>query len=231
MSKGHLPLVQNDPTGSVSPPLVTNSTSPPTANLSPAAKALRGAGDRHQQRDVHLHFLLADGGRRALRPGQHGLLHRRHRRKCHRPGRPLVHPGRHAVQLRDALGLHRELLPLRPRRRLSRGQRGDGRICRQAFGFGPAVRLHPDRADQRRLRRAIYCRPLARRGLFPHFGVHLEESTVTAIQNWGAVVIACATTLYFFRQNLLGMHESSDKALKIMIATTIMALVILVWAA
>ena len=43
MSKGHLPLVQNDPTGSVSPPLVTNSTSPPTANLSPAAKAIRAA--------------------------------------------------------------------------------------------------------------------------------------------------------------------------------------------
>ena len=36
-------------------------------------------------------------------------------------------------------------------------------------------------------------------------------------------------TLYFFRQNLLGIHESSDKALKIMIATTIMGLVILIW--
>jgi amino acid transporter/nucleotide-binding universal stress UspA family protein len=36
-------------------------------------------------------------------------------------------------------------------------------------------------------------------------------------------------TLYFFRQNLLGIHESSDKALKIMIATTVMGLVILVW--
>ena len=43
MSKGHLPLVQNDPTESVSPPLVTNSTSPPTASLSPTAKALRAA--------------------------------------------------------------------------------------------------------------------------------------------------------------------------------------------
>jgi amino acid transporter/nucleotide-binding universal stress UspA family protein len=46
---------------------------------------------------------------------------------------------------------------------------------------------------------------------------------------WGAVIIACAITLYFFRQNLLGIHESSDKALKIMIATTIMAVIILVW--
>jgi amino acid transporter/nucleotide-binding universal stress UspA family protein len=49
------------------------------------------------------------------------------------------------------------------------------------------------------------------------------------IKNWGAVVIACLTTLYFFRQNILGIHESSDKALKIMIATTIMGLVILAW--
>ncbi len=49
------------------------------------------------------------------------------------------------------------------------------------------------------------------------------------IMNTGAVVIACLVTLYFFWQNLLGIHESSDKALKIMIATTVMAVVILVW--
>src|SRR5262249_38217271 len=46
---------------------------------------------------------------------------------------------------------------------------------------------------------------------------------------WRAVVIAGAVTLYFFRQNLLGIHESSDKALKIMIATTIMAAIMLTW--
>ena len=63
-----------------------------------------------------------------------------------------------------------------------------------------------------------------------YFGVHLEHSTVETLQNWGAVVIACITTLYFFRQNMLGMHESSDKALKIMVATTFMGLVILAWA-
>ncbi len=45
------------------------------------------------------------------------------------------------------------------------------------------------------------------------------------------MVIACAVTLYFFRQNLLGIHESSGKALKIMIAMTIMAGVILLWCA
>ncbi len=49
------------------------------------------------------------------------------------------------------------------------------------------------------------------------------------LRNWGAVIIACAITLYFFRQNLVGIHESSGKALKIMVATTVMAVVILVW--
>ena len=43
------------------------------------------------------------------------------------------------------------------------------------------------------------------------------------------MVLACLITLYFFRQNLLGIHESSGKALKIMVATTVMAVVILVW--
>jgi amino acid transporter/nucleotide-binding universal stress UspA family protein len=50
-----------------------------------------------------------------------------------------------------------------------------------------------------------------------------------ALGNWGSVVIACLVTLYFFRQNLLGIHESSDKALKIMVATTIMAVIMLAW--
>jgi amino acid transporter/nucleotide-binding universal stress UspA family protein len=61
--------------------------------------------------------------------------------------------------------------------------------------------------------------------------LHMTISVAQAhdIKSWGAVAIACLTTLYFFRQNILGIHESSDKALKIMIATTVMGLVILVW--
>jgi amino acid transporter/nucleotide-binding universal stress UspA family protein len=49
------------------------------------------------------------------------------------------------------------------------------------------------------------------------------------VKRWGSVLIAVLITLYFFRQNLLGIHESSDKALKIMIAMTVMAAVMLVW--
>jgi amino acid transporter/nucleotide-binding universal stress UspA family protein len=52
---------------------------------------------------------------------------------------------------------------------------------------------------------------------------------IKPIKDWGSVVLACLITLYFFRQNLLGIHESSGKALKIMAATTVMAVVILAW--
>ena len=61
-------------------------------------------------------------------------------------------------------------------------------------------------------------------------GVHISQGASDSIKQWGSVMIACAATLYFLRQNLLGIHESSGKALKIMIATTIMAVVLLTWA-
>jgi amino acid transporter len=60
-------------------------------------------------------------------------------------------------------------------------------------------------------------------------GIELPQETRDAWRNWGSVVIACACTVYFFRQNLLGIHESSEKALRIMQATTIMAVVMLSW--
>ena len=56
-----------------------------------------------------------------------------------------------------------------------------------------------------------------------------DENTRDLIKRDGSVLIACAITVYFFRQNLIGIHESSGKALKIMVATTIMAVIILVW--
>jgi amino acid transporter len=50
-----------------------------------------------------------------------------------------------------------------------------------------------------------------------------------AVIRWGSVLLAVLVTLYFFRQNLLGLHESSDKALKIMYITTAMAAIVIVW--
>src|SRR5579871_6109419 len=53
--------------------------------------------------------------------------------------------------------------------------------------------------------------------------------TGEVVMRWGAVSLAVLVTLYFFRQNLLGIHESSDKAMKIMIAATLMAVIVLAW--
>jgi len=60
-------------------------------------------------------------------------------------------------------------------------------------------------------------------------GLELDESTRQVVKGWGSVAIACAITLYFLRQNLLGIHESSGKALKIMMATTVMGVILLAW--
>jgi len=59
--------------------------------------------------------------------------------------------------------------------------------------------------------------------------LRLDPAAADLIRRWGSVVIACAIVLYFYRQNLLGIHESSGKALKIMVATTVMAAVMLIW--
>jgi amino acid transporter len=45
----------------------------------------------------------------------------------------------------------------------------------------------------------------------------------------GSAAIAVAITLYFWRQNILGIEESSDKAMKIMGVTTVMVVVMVAW--
>ena len=45
----------------------------------------------------------------------------------------------------------------------------------------------------------------------------------------GSAAIAIAITLYFWRQNILGIEESSDKAMKIMGVTTVMIVVMILW--
>src|SRR5215831_18406627 len=45
--------------------------------------------------------------------------------------------------------------------------------------------------------------------LTKQFDVQISDAAGDVVKTWGAVVIACATTLYFLRQNLLGIHESS----------------------
>jgi amino acid transporter len=47
--------------------------------------------------------------------------------------------------------------------------------------------------------------------------------------NATAVVLAVATTLYYWRQNIKGIEESSEKALRVMEVTTLMVVLLLVW--
>jgi amino acid transporter len=58
--------------------------------------------------------------------------------------------------------------------------------------------------------------------------VHVPVAIPTAA---GSAVIAIAITLYFWHQNILGIEESSDKAMKIMGVTTVMIVVMTVWCA
>jgi amino acid transporter len=44
-----------------------------------------------------------------------------------------------------------------------------------------------------------------------------------------AAGFAVIATLYFWRKNILGMHESSEKALRIMQITTVMVVILIVW--
>jgi amino acid transporter len=62
-----------------------------------------------------------------------------------------------------------------------------------------------------------------------HLGLPIGEGMREVIKSGGSVAIACAVTIYFLNQNLIGIHESSGKALRIMMATTIMGVVMLVW--
>jgi amino acid transporter/nucleotide-binding universal stress UspA family protein len=57
-----------------------------------------------------------------------------------------------------------------------------------------------------------------------------EQFTVPqTVMELGSAAIAIAITIYFWRVNIRGIHESSDKALKIMGATTVMGVIMIVW--
>ncbi len=67
-------------------------------------------------------------------------------------------------------------------------------------------------------------------------GRHLTHLAVTASGhirqfnvNYTSAVIAILITLYFWWQNIKGIEESSDKALRIMQITTVMVIILVVW--
>src|SRR4051812_10483085 len=55
------------------------------------------------------------------------------------------------------------------------------------------------------------------------------NSLLMSLQNWISALIAIVITVYFWRVNTRGIHESSDQALKIMGATTVMGVIMIVW--
>jgi len=52
---------------------------------------------------------------------------------------------------------------------------------------------------------------------------------ITLPHDFAAAAFAIAITVYFWRQNILGIEESSGKAMRIMQVTTVMAVMIIVW--
>ena len=64
--------------------------------------------------------------------------------------------------------------------------------------------------------------PNAMRVMF-HGRLHIDE-------NLTAVILALLVTLFFWWQNIKGIEESSDKALKVMQITTVMVVMLLLWA-
>ena len=57
---------------------------------------------------------------------------------------------------------------------------------------------------------------------FHHPGIHVNPPLFAA-------AFAILATLYFWRKNIIGMHESSQKALRIMQATTVMVVILIAW--
>ena len=47
--------------------------------------------------------------------------------------------------------------------------------------------------------------------------------------NYTSAVFAAAVTIYYWWQNIKGIEESSDKALRVMQITTVMVVILFVW--
>src|ERR1700736_5001079 len=59
--------------------------------------------------------------------------------------------------------------------------------------------------------------------------LHYAHSNFVLPINWTAALFAAVVTIYFWWQNIKGLPESSEKALRIMYVTTVMVLLMIVW--
>jgi hypothetical protein len=66
-------------------------------------------------------------------------------------------------------------------------------------------------------------------GWIPQAAHSIFRGTPQVNVNMAAVLLAIATTLYYWRQNIKGIEESSEKALRVMQVTSIMVVLLLLW--
>ena len=66
-------------------------------------------------------------------------------------------------------------------------------------------------------------------GLINEIGEAMHMPGVHVNARYFAAVFAAIVTLYFWRQNIIGIHESSEKALRIMQITTVMVVILITW--
>src|SRR5207253_2587156 len=66
-------------------------------------------------------------------------------------------------------------------------------------------------------------------GLINETAAYFKRPDIQVPPGWFAVLFAIAATLYFWRKNIIGIPESSHKALRIMQITTVMIVILLVW--
>src|SRR3974377_125692 len=66
-------------------------------------------------------------------------------------------------------------------------------------------------------------------GLINETAEHYFNRPNLVPMNGFAVTLAIGVTVYFWRKNVKGMHESSEKALRIMQITTVMVVILIAW--
>jgi len=66
-------------------------------------------------------------------------------------------------------------------------------------------------------------------GIINEAGQHLGHGAIIPNDQYFAAGFAVLVTLYFWRKNTIGIHESSQKALRIMQITTVMVVAMIVW--
>src|SRR6185436_8671594 len=66
-------------------------------------------------------------------------------------------------------------------------------------------------------------------GLINETAEYMHMASVHVNPPYFAAAFAVVVTLYFWRKNTIGIHESSEKALRIMQITTVMVVMLVIW--